>query len=88
MKRMTKILLIVAAVMVGLGIVLSAIGVAINGGVTSARMVMNPFGNIHWWFDDDEEDIFDDETDGHTKIIEIPGRPTVLPPQHIRDSKV
>ena len=65
MKRMTKILLIVAAVMVGLGIVLSAIGVAINGGVTSARMVMNPFGNIHWWFDDDEEDIFDDETDGH-----------------------
>ena len=63
MKKMTKILLIVAAVMVGLGIVLSAIGFAVNGGIASVKMIMNPFGYDHWWFDDDEEDIFEDETD-------------------------
>lgn len=65
MKRITKILLIVAAVMVGLGIVLSAIGVAVNGGVASVKMIRNPFGHDHWWFDDDEEDIFEDETDDY-----------------------
>lgn len=65
MKKMTKILLIVAAVMVGLGIVLSAIGFAVNGGIASVKMIMNPFGYDHWWFDDDEEDIYDDETDDY-----------------------
>lgn len=65
MKKMTKILLIVAAAMVGLGIVLSAIGFAVNGGVTSVRMIMNPFGHVHGWFGGDEEDVYDDETDDY-----------------------
>lgn len=65
MKKITKILLIVAAVMVGLGIVLSAIGFAVNGGIASVKTIMNPFGHIHWWFDDDEEDVYEDETDDY-----------------------
>ena len=61
MKKVTKILLITAAVMIVLGIGLTAAGLAATGGISYIRNMAKRYENIHEQFD--EIDRYKDQYD-------------------------